>query len=139
VAPTLFRFGIGHITQATASSALPGAAGEQASVFANSPRGMRNMRAEQNALPDAFRQAQALTTLGATPLVVLTAKDNVDHKQGWVTAQDQLAALSTNTRHSVANLDHMAILEDPSGAEQSTRAIADVVASARNHTPLRTP
>ena len=37
------------------------------------------------------------------------------------------------------HLDHMAILEDPSGAEQSTRAIRDVVASVRNHTPLRTP
>jgi hypothetical protein len=139
VAPTLFRFGIGHIAQAMTTPALPSPAGEQASVFANSPRGMRNMRAEQTALPDAFRQAQALTTLGATPLVVLTAKDNVDHKPGWATAQDQLAALSTNTRHTVANLDHMAILEDASGAEQSTRAIRDVVASVRNHTPLRTP
>src|SRR3954454_18640382 len=125
-APTLFRFGIGHIAQAMTTPALPSPAGEQASVFANSPRGMRNMRAEQTALPDAFRQAQALTTLGATPLVVLTAKDNVDHKPGWATAQDQLAALSTNTRHTVANLDHMAILEDPSGAEQSTRATAAV-------------
>jgi len=138
VAPTLFRFGIGHIIQAMTSPALPGAAAEQASVFANSPRGMRNERAEQTALPDAFRQAQALSSLGATPLVVLSAKDNVDHKQGWGTAQDQLAALSTNTRHTVANLDHMALLEDPSGAAQSTQAIADVVTTARNHTPLRT-
>jgi pimeloyl-ACP methyl ester carboxylesterase len=137
VAPTLFRFGIGHITQATATSALPGTAGEQASLFANRPRGMRNMRAEQTALPDAFRQAQALTTLGATPLVVLTAQDNVDHRQGWGSAQDQLAALSTNTRHTVADLDHMAFLEDPAGSAQSVQAIADVVASARNHTPLR--
>src|SRR4051794_15978399 len=30
VAPTLFRFGIGHITQATATPALPSTAGEQA-------------------------------------------------------------------------------------------------------------
>ena len=139
VAPTLFRFGIGHITKAIVTPALPGTAGEQASVFANSPRGMRNERAEQSTLPAAFRQAQALTTLGATPLVVLTAKDNVDHKPGWGAAQDQLAALSTNTRHTVANLDHMAFLQDPSGAAQSTQAITDVVASARNHTPLRTP
>ena len=139
VVPTLFRFGIGHIMQAIATPALPGAAGEQASAFANSPRGMRNERAEQTALPDAFRQAQALTTLGATPLVVLTAKDNVDHKPGWGTAQDQLAALSTNTRHTVADLDHMAFLEDASGAAQSIQAIAEVVASARNHSPLGTP
>ena len=139
VAPTLFRFGIGHVAQAMTTPTLPGAAGEQASGFANSPRGIRNMRAEQTALPDAFRQAQALTTLGATPLVVLTAKDNVDHKQGWGTAQDELAALSTNTRHTVADLDHVAFLEDPAGSALSIEAIADVVASVRNHTPLRTP
>src|SRR3954452_7533721 len=114
VTPTLFRFGIGHITQATGTSALPGTAGEQASVFANSPRGMRNMRAEQSALLDAFRQAQALTSLGATPLVVLTAKDNATHKQGWRPAQARPAPLSTTPRHTVENLDHMAFLQDPS-------------------------
>lgn len=107
-------------------------------MFANSPRGMRNERAEQSTLPAAFRQAQALTTLGATPLVVLTAKDNVDHKPGWATAQDQLAALSTNTRHTVADLTHMAFLEDPSGSTTSIQAITGVVASARTHTPLGT-
>jgi len=139
VVPTLFRFGIGHITQATATPTLPGAAGQQAIVFANSPRGMRNLRAEQTALPDAFRQARALTTLGTTPLVVLTAKDNADHRQGWGTAQDQLAALSTNTRHTVADVDHMGLLEDPAGAEVTVKAITDVVASVRNHTPLRSP
>src|SRR3954447_11551817 len=139
VAPTLFRFGIGHITQAMATPALPGTAGEQASVFANSPRGMRNMRAEQTALPEAFRQAQALTTLGATPLVVLTAKDNVDHRQGWGTAQNQLAALSTNARHTVADLDHMPFLQDPKGVEQTSQAITDVVASVRNHPPPASP
>ena len=108
-------------------------------MFANSPRGMRNMRAEQTALRDAFRQAQALTTLGAIALVVLTAKDNVDHRPGWGSAQDQLAALSTNTRHTVADLDHVAFLEDLTGSALSIQAIADVVASVRNHAPLRTP
>jgi pimeloyl-ACP methyl ester carboxylesterase len=139
VAPPLFRFGIGSIARALTAPALPGPAGEQASVFAKSPRGMRNTRAEQTALPDAFRQAQALTTLGATPLVVLTAKDNVDHRPGWGTAQDQLAALSTNTRHTVSDLDHMAFLENPAGAALSIQAIADIVDTARNHKPLRTP
>jgi pimeloyl-ACP methyl ester carboxylesterase len=52
LAPILFRFGIGHIVQGMTPPVLPGAAGEQASVFANSPRGMRNERAEQTALPE---------------------------------------------------------------------------------------
>ncbi|MET7426127.1 alpha/beta hydrolase [Dactylosporangium sp. NPDC005555] len=139
VAPTLFRFGIGHVIQAMTTPALPGAAGKQVSVFANSTRGMANMRAEQAALPDAFRQAQALTTLGVTPLVVLTARDNVDHKRGWGDAQDRLAALSTNTRHTVADLDHVAFLADPAGAALSITAIADVVTAVRTHTPVPTP
>jgi pimeloyl-ACP methyl ester carboxylesterase len=139
VAPTLFRFGVGHIIQAMTTPALPGAAGEQVSTFANSPRGMANMRAEQAALPDTFRQAQALATLGAIPLVVLTAKDNVDHKPGWGTAQDQLAALSTNTRHIVADLGHVAFLTDPAGSALSITAITDVVTAVRTHTPVVAP
>jgi pimeloyl-ACP methyl ester carboxylesterase len=137
-APTLFRLGIGHLIRAMVEPALPGAAGEQASTFANSPRGMAGMRAEQAQLPQAFRQAQALTTLGSTPLVVLTAKDNVDRKPGWGTAQDQLAAQSTNARHIVANLDHMAFLQDPAGSTLSVTAISDVVSAVRTRTPLST-
>jgi pimeloyl-ACP methyl ester carboxylesterase len=139
LAPTLFRFGIGHITQATATATLPGKAAEQAAVFANSPRGMRNMRAEQAALPETFRQAQALTTLGTTPLVVLTAKDNADHRPGWGTAQDRLAALSSGSRHTVADLDHMGLLLDPSGSALSVDAITDVVAAARARSRLHMP
>jgi pimeloyl-ACP methyl ester carboxylesterase len=139
LAPTLFRLGVGHIARAAATPRLPGEAAEQTAVFYNSPRGMRDQRAEQAALPETFRQAQALTTLGTTPLVVLTAKDNVDHKPGWGTAQDQLAALSSNSRHTVADLDHMAFLHDAAGAALSVGAITDVVAAVRNHTPLRTP
>ncbi len=136
VVPTLFRFGIGHIIEAMGATSAPGTAAAQAAAFANSPRGMQGMRAEQAALPASFAQAQALTTLGTTPLVVLTAKDNVDHKPGWGTAQDQLAQLSTNTRHTVADLNHMAFLDDPAGSALSIDAITDVLTSIRTQTPL---
>ncbi|MEV6494058.1 alpha/beta fold hydrolase [Actinoplanes sp. NPDC051633] len=135
-APIVFRFGLGHLTQAMTAPALPGKAGEQAAVFANSPRGMTGMRAEQALLPQTFRQAQALTTLGATPLVVLTAKDNVDHKQGWDSAQNRLAALSSDSRHTVADLEHVAFLHDPAGSALSITAITDVVTAARTRTPV---
>ena len=52
---------------AMGTPSLPGDAGAQVSAFANSPRGWANMRADQAALPVAFRQAQALTTLGRHP------------------------------------------------------------------------
>ena len=138
VAPTLFRLGLGPVARAVTGPLLPGAAGEQVAGFANSPRGMRNLRAEQAALPDAFRQARALTTLGATPLVVLTARENVDQLPGWGTAQDGLAALSTDVRHATADVSHVGLLVDPAGSAQSVDAVTDVVAAVRSHTPLRT-
>jgi len=138
VAPTVFRFGVGHALSAMSTPSLPGVAGAQVSAFANSPRGWTNMRAEQAALPEAFRQAQALTTLGSTPLVVLTAKDNVDRKPGWSAAQEQMAALSTNSRHTVADLTHVAFLDEPTGAAMTVTAIDDVVTATRTHAPLPT-
>ncbi len=135
-APTVFRFGLGHLTQSMSTPVLPGDAGRRAAVFANSPRGVANLRAEQAALPESFRQARSLTTLGSTPLVVLTARDNVDHKPGWGAAQDQLAALSTTTRHTVADFDHVGLLHDPEGAAVSVEAISDVVAAVRNPTTV---
>jgi pimeloyl-ACP methyl ester carboxylesterase len=136
VAPTLFRFGVGHALDAMGTPSLPGRAGAQVSAFANSPRGWADTRADQAALPVAFRQAAALTTLGDTPLVVLTAKDNVDAKPGWSTAQDQMAALSTNSRHTVENQSHVGLLTDPTGAARTVTAITDVVAAARTHGAL---
>jgi pimeloyl-ACP methyl ester carboxylesterase len=138
VAPTLFRFGVGHVLAAMGGSSLPGEAGAQVSAFTNSPRGWANTRADQAALPASFRQAQALTTLGDTPLVVLTAKDNVDAKPGWGTAQDAMAALSTNSRHTVENLSHVGLLTDPTGATQTVTAITDVVTATRTQSLLPT-
>ncbi|GAA5027948.1 hypothetical protein GCM10023258_23050 [Terrabacter aeriphilus] len=135
VAPTLFRFGLGN---AMGGPALPGRAGAQVAAFANSPRGLANTRAEQAALPVAFRQAQALATLGNIPLVVLTAKDNVDDKPGWAAAQDQMAALSSNARHTVENQSHVGLLTDPTGAGGTVTAIADVVTASRTHALLPT-
>lgn len=135
-APTVFRSGIGHLLKVAVPPALPGVAGEQASTFAYSPRGMAGMRAEQAALPETFGQAQALTTLGTTPLVVLTAQDNVDGKPGWGAAQDQLAALSTNVRHTTADVDHMAFLHDSDGSAVSVTGIRDVVTAVRTDAAL---
>ena len=139
VAPTLFRLGVGHVLAAVMGGpSLPGNAGAQVSAFTNSPRGWANTRADQAALPVAFRQAQALTTLGNTPLVVLTAKDNVDAKPGWGIAQDQMASLSTNSRHTVENQSHVGLLTDPTGAAHTVAAITDVLTAVRTHSPLPT-
>ncbi|GAB3589299.1 hypothetical protein GCM10027446_01270 [Angustibacter peucedani] len=131
VAPSLARTSIWHAAIPVFTPGLPGDAAAQAARFAVSPRALRNMRAEQVMLPTAFRQAQALTTMGVTPLVVVTAQDTVDNTPGWGTSQDEMAALSTNSRHVVAQLAHTALLDDPTGAALSAHAIAEVVAAAR--------
>lgn len=138
IAPTVFRFGAGRALQALTAPALPGSAGDQVSAFANSPRGWTNTRAEQAALPESFRQAQALTSLGHTPLVVLTARDNVDGKAGWGTAQAAMAALSPNSRHTVVDVSHVGLLTDPTGAAHTVTAIDDVVTAVRTRTPVPT-
>lgn len=108
-------------------------------MFANSSRGMAGMRAEQAALPQTFRQAQALTTLGTTPLVVLTAKDNVDRKLGWVPPRTS----SPPCRRTPATLSPTSTTwrssKDPAGSALSITAITDVVTAVRTHAPLPTP
>lgn len=138
IAPTVFRFGVGHFLAAKGGPSLPGDAGAQASAFTNSPRGLAGMRAEQSALPVSFRQAQALTSLDDTPLVVLTASATADSKPGWGTAQSQMAALSTNSRRTVEDMSHVGLLTDPAGATQTVTAITDVVTAARTNRRLPT-
>jgi hypothetical protein len=83
-----------------------------------------------------FSQAQALTTLGGTPLVVLTASGSMQDMDGWSAVQDRLAALSTNSSHRVAASTHEGLLSDERGAGSSTRAIDDVVRTVRTGAPL---
>jgi pimeloyl-ACP methyl ester carboxylesterase len=98
----------------------------------------REVRADHNEfaeLPTAFRQAQALTTLGSKPLVVLTA--DLGQQAGWPASQDKLALLSSNRAHrTTRGATHAALLEDPSFASITGLAIKSVVFSARSGVSL---
>jgi hypothetical protein len=83
-----------------------------------------------------FRQAQALTTLGGKPLVVLTA--TVGQQPGWATAQGRLATLSSNSSHRFAHATHAALLDEQRGSVISVRAIDDVVQSVHTGSPIVT-
>ena len=136
VTPTLARLGIGHLVGRLSPPALPGRPGRQAAAFASSPGGWANQRAEQATLPTAFGQAQAAASLGHLPLVVLTSGENAEQTPGWMTAQDQLATLSTNTRHTVADVGHMDFLLNGAGAAISVTGIDDVITAVRTGTAL---
>jgi pimeloyl-ACP methyl ester carboxylesterase len=94
------------------------------------PRDVRAARNEFEELPTAFKQAQALTTLGAKPLVVLTA--GLGQQAGWSASQDKLVLLSSSHAHrTIRGATHTALLDDPSFARITSLAIKAVVLGAR--------
>jgi pimeloyl-ACP methyl ester carboxylesterase len=135
VLPSLARLGIGRLFPSSFWSSLPEPAAGQVQAFASSPRGFQSMADESAAMPALFSQAQALTTLGSTPLVVLTAAGH-DTDPGWSVAQDRMAALSTNHSHRTADATHAALLDEENGAEASALAIDAAVQAARTGAPL---
>jgi pimeloyl-ACP methyl ester carboxylesterase len=134
--PSLARLGIAQLLPSSFWSNLPELAAGEIQAFASSPRRFQNMADEYAAMPALFSQAQVLTTLGSTPLVVLTTTESLQTINGWSTAQDRMAALSTNSSHRVADETHAGLLGEEHAAVISTRAIDDVVRAARTGAPL---
>ncbi len=134
LAPTLSRVGLGELVPASSVSRLPEPAASEVRDFTESPAGWRNYRDEQAAIPQVFRQAQALTSLGDAPLVVVTALGN--DTRGWPTAQDRLLGLSTNSSHRFADVDHSGVLDQAEGAAVAIRAVQDAVRAVREASPV---
>lgn len=133
VLPTLARLGLGVVLTGSHLRA-----GDAAPVDAMSatPRAGRNARDELSVLPVVFRQAQALTSLGDRPLVVLTSAENARETDGWTVAQERMTALSTNSVRREAATSHAGIVEDPNGAAASVHAITTVVQTIRTGTTV---
>ena len=90
-------------------------------------------------------EAQSLTTLGDRPLVVLTAEK--DAQGGWMAAQDELAALSTNSVHrTLPNADHAMLTAaagdrrrvQPSRSATSSTPSAPVTPSPERQADMKT-
>jgi pimeloyl-ACP methyl ester carboxylesterase len=135
VLPSVARLGLGRLLPTSFWSALPEPAAGQFQAFATSPRGGRNTRDEMATMPALLTQAQALITLGSTPLVVLTAAGH-DSDPAWAAAQERMTALSANSSHRFADATHAGLLEEEHGAQLSARAIDDVVQAARTGAAL---
>ena len=135
VLPSLSRFGLGRVIYSTAYGDLPALARDEERAFLATPRGARSARDEFSQIRTTMTEAQALTTLGDRPLIVLTAAK--DAAGGWTAAQDELAALSTNSVHrTLANADHAMLTEQQATAAHSSQAIRDVVNAVRTGTPV---
>jgi len=82
-------------------------------------------------LPTAFKQAQALTTLGSKPLAVLTAGRG--QQAGWSASQDELALLSSSHTHrTIRGATHTALLDDQYFAHITSVEIKAVVVAVRS-------
>jgi pimeloyl-ACP methyl ester carboxylesterase len=134
VLPTLARLGAAQVFPS--SSNLPEPAASQVRAFDTSPRHLRTMRDEHSVYHDVFKQAEALSTLGGRPLVVITASENAQQTEGWSEAQNRLATLSTNSQHRIADASHVGLLDDEGASGISAQAIDDVVRSIRTGTPV---
>ena len=80
-------------------------------------------------------EAATLVDFADKPLVVLTA--GVGSSASWMTAQDHLATLSTNSAHRVIDgANHIGLIHDEEYAGATTQAILDVLSSVRNDESL---
>lgn len=131
VLPALTRIGVARLAPGLSATDIPGSAGEQASAFLASPRSARTGRNEVSTLRRSFAQAQALTSLGDKPLVVVSARVNLGGTPGWRAAQEQLAALSTNAEQRDIQSTHSGQLDHPASSAHSVDAISDVVQAVR--------
>ncbi len=129
--PTLARMGIAQLTSTQFWTSLPEPHAGQIRASSTTVRSIRTQLEEVSRYPAAFSQAQALTTLGDTPLVVVTTSGNERAGGARFAAQQRFAALSTNSSLRIADTSHAGLLGDAHGAEHSTRAIQDVLRAVR--------
>ena len=88
-------------------------------------------RTEFAQLPRIFNEAKAATSLGATPVAIVTA--GTGEQRGWAADQNRLAKLSRHsTQQKVAAATHAALLEDEAFASITSRAIRQVVRLTRS-------
>lgn len=133
--PSLARLGVGRIAYRSAYGALPPQARREELAFWATARSARSQRDEWAEAPIVMRQARSLHTLGARPLMVVTAGS--DAQAGWMPLQDDLATLSTNSAHRVLpQATHSALTEDERLAALCSRAISDVLQAVRSGKPL---
>ncbi len=135
LAPSLSRLGTLRVVEQFSFGTLPSEQRNKERAFWSTARHWRSQRDEFHTLKTTLREARELKTLGAKPLIVVTAVKGAE--DGWMPLQDDLAKLSTNSVHRVlADADHASLTEEEGAATKSAQAIRDVVLSVRTTKPL---
>jgi pimeloyl-ACP methyl ester carboxylesterase len=138
LAATTSRVGVGRLIAGADFSELPPKYRDDARTTAATGKEMGGFLDEFGVANRSEAEAGTLRSLGAKPLIVLTADRG--NSEGWMAAQDEMATLSTNSLHRVeSGATHAAFVQDPEHAAAVTRAIHDVVVSVRTGEPLKGP
>ena len=129
------RLGVGRLVADTSFSALPPRYRDDARATAATAKEMDGVLAEYGVGSRSAAEAGTRRSLGAKPLIVLTA--TVGDSEGWVADQNKMVTLSTNSLHRFERgAAHGSFVDDPVHAAAVTRAIHDVVDSVRTGEPL---
>ncbi len=132
------RLGVGHLIANADFSDLPPTYRDDARKTAATGKEMAGFLDEFVVANRSEAEAGSLRSLGAKPLIVLTAE--LDNSKGWMADQNKSVKLSTNSLHRVVSgATHPSFVENPVHAAAVARAIHDVVASVRTGEPLKGP
>lgn len=132
--PSLVRLGAARLFPAGTYDSLPAIARDRLRATHSSVRLFRSLRDEFAELPTSLAQARSFQSLGDRPLIVVTASRGA--QAGWLPLQDEMAKLSTNSRHEVVPYEHAELVTDEQAAHTSIRAIRDVISAVRSASPL---
>jgi pimeloyl-ACP methyl ester carboxylesterase len=138
LAATTSRLGAGRIIADAGFSELPPRYRDDARRTAAGGKEIGGFLDEFGVANRSEAEAGELRSLGAKPLIVLTAE--LENSKGWMAAQNETATLSTNSLHRVVpGATHSSFVENPEHAAAITRAIHEVVVSVRTGEPLKAP
>ena len=133
---TTSHVGLGWVLANAGFSDLPPKYRDDARATASTGMEMGGFLDEFAVANRSEAEAGTLRSLGAKPLIVLTA--TVGNSKGWMAAQNKTVTLSTNSVHRVEpGATHDDFVNNPSHAAAVTRAVHDVVVSLRTGAPLR--
>ena len=133
--PSAARLGVGRLAYPSASAGLPPEAWAEARALLSTGRHNRGYRDDAVGLKAALSQAQALTSLGDKPLIVVTAAE--DAHDGWLPLQEKMAGFSTNSvQRVIQDASHASLIEDESDSANAIDAILDVVEAVRSGATL---
>jgi hypothetical protein len=113
---------------------LPPQQRAQIDALSPSTRQVSTTALELRAAPQTATQARGLRSLGDKPLAVVSAGTQ---EPEWQELQDDLATLSSNSKHRVVKgATHTSVLHDEGDSEATSAAVVEVVEAVRNDRSL---